>query len=141
MWQILPRLVVILTMSALMQTSASASPSARSLTPESVFRELQIESNTIHSGEEQRLYTRLDSTPGELVVLTLSLTYPSGMKRTLVESTETGEATLAWTIPPQAGVGTATYKLTTGGCGCGYGRDGKPKVTYQSIVKGAFTVQ
>ncbi len=141
MGHILQRFVLIILAGALVQTAAPPKSAAPLLPPDSLFLEIQVESAALQVGQVQQLHTRLASTPGELVILTLSITYPSSLKRTVIESTLTGEATLAWDIPPQAGVGTATYQLATGGCGCGYGRDGKPKTSAQSIITGSFTIE
>jgi hypothetical protein len=141
MGHILQRFILLMLTSALIQTAAPPGPAVPLLPADSLFLEIQVESEALQVGQAQQLHTRLASTLGELVILTLSITYPSGLKRTVIESTLTGEATLAWDIPPEAGVGTATYQLATGGCGCGYGRDGKPKAAFQSIVTGSFTIE
>jgi hypothetical protein len=141
MWHILQRFILFMLTSVVIQTAAPPGSAAPLLPPDSLFLEVRAESNTLKVGQTQHLHTRLASTPGELVILTLSLTYPSGFKRSVIESTLTGEATLVWDIPPEAGVGTVTYELATSGCGCGYGQDGKPKTAFQSIVTGSFTIE
>jgi hypothetical protein len=106
-----------------------------------MFRKIHIEHSVLRMGQAQQLYVSLETPPGELAVLTLSITYPSGLKRTVVESTLSTEATLSWEIPSEAGVGPATYQLATGGCGCGYSRYGTPKMAFSSVAKGSFMVE
>jgi hypothetical protein len=141
MSHVLHLLALMILVGCVTQAAAPPRSAVHLLTPNSQFTKIKVESNTLQTGQAQNLYIKLESAPGELVILTLSLTYPSGLKRTLVGSTLTGEVTLSWNIPPKAGVGTATYQLATGGCGCGYGHDGKPKVAIQSIAEGSFTIK
>lgn len=124
-------------------TQAAAPPplAAYTLLPNPQFTEVKVASSTLQRGEAQKLSAKFESSPGELVILMLALTYPSGLKRTVVGSTQTGEATLTWPIPPEAGLGKATYQLSTGGCGCGYGQDGKPKAALQRFAEGSFAIK
>jgi hypothetical protein len=141
MWQLVPRLVLFLFMSSLIQTAAPPVPAVDTSTADSRFLEVYVAAGTVQVEQTQQLSAKLAGPPGELVILTLSITYPSGYQRTQVASTLTNEATLTWVIPPEAGVGTATYQVATGGCGCGFGRDGTPKAAFSSIATGSFRVE
>lgn len=140
MSQILQLFVLLIVMGSVAQGSAPP-PVTHFLTPATQFIVAAVESNPLASGQTQNLFAKLESSPGELVILTLSITYPNGAKRTVVGSTLTGEATLAWPVPSEVGRGTATYRLTSSGCGCGSGQDGRPKTVIQKIAEGSFTIE
>ncbi len=132
---------LLLLIGSMTQAAAPPPLAAHSLLPITQFTEVKVASTALHLGQAQQLSAKFERSPGELVILLLALTYPSGLKRTVVGSTSTGEATLAWQIPPEAGFGKVTYQLSTSGCGCGYGQDGKPKVALQSFAEGSFMIK
>jgi len=141
MSQILQLFALLLLIGSVAQGGAPPPSVTHSLTPDTEFIVAAIESNPLASGQTQNFFAKLESSPGELVILTLSITYANGVKRTVVGSTTTGEATLSWPVPQEAGRGTATYRLTSGGCGCGSGQDGRPKIAIQKIAEGSFTIE
>jgi len=141
MSQILQLFVLLLFMGSVAQAGAPPPSVAHSRIPDTQFILAAVESNPLASGQTQNFFVKLESSPGELVILTLAITYPSGVKRTVVGSTMTGEATLSWPIPPEAGQGTAMYRLTSSGCGCGSGQDGQPKTAIQKIAEGSFSIE
>jgi hypothetical protein len=140
MSQILQLFALLILIGSVAQGGASP-PATHSLTPNTQFIGVEVESNPLLSGQTQNLFAKMESSPGELVILTLSITYPNGVKHTVVGSTLNGEAILSWPVPPDAGRGTAKYRLTSSGCGCGSGQDGKPKAPVQKIAEGSFTIE
>jgi hypothetical protein len=77
---------------------------------------------------------------GELLILTLSITYADGQRQTVVESSLANTATLSWTVPAGAAQGVASYRLAVGGCGCGMGDYGAAQPALESSVEGTFLV-
>ena len=141
MSQILQLFALLIILGSVAQAGAPPPAVMELSIPNTQFIMAAIESNPIASGQTQNLFAKLESAPSELVVLTLSITYPNGVKRTVVGSAMNGEATLTWPVPPEAGRGTATYRLTSSGCGCGSGQDGRPKTVIQKIAEGSFTIE
>ena len=84
---------------------------------------------------------QLDVAATELSLLRLSITYPSGHVQTVVESIYGSTATLSWTVPPQSGSGTATYRLSSEGCGCGPDDKGATSLEQNSTISGEFIIE
>lgn len=105
------------------------------------IRKIDLERQSISPGESQILYTSLHNPSGELMILTLSISYPDGQKQTVVESSLTDTGTLSWTIPTTVPTGVANYRLTAGGCGCGAGNYGMHQPALESSAEGVFWVE
>ena len=84
---------------------------------------------------------QLDVAATELSLLRLSITYPSGHVQTVVESIYGDAATLSWTVPPEGGSGTATYRLSSEGCGCGPDDKGATSIDQKSTSSGEFIIE
>jgi len=139
MWYILQRLLVITLMGTVLQTSVGPAAVQSNAWPEP-FLAIEFAAPAVQPGQTQIVYLQLDSVPGDMNTVTLALTYPSGLQRSVIESTLTGETTLEWEIPPEAGAGVVAYELSVGNCGCGYARDGTPKPAAYTNVQGSFLI-
>lgn len=91
-------------------------------------------------GAPQTLDATLHNPMGELMILTLSITYADGQKQTVVESSLTETGILSWTVPKTASTGLANYRLSAGGCGCGAGDYGLQPPALESTMEGTFAV-
>lgn len=107
---------------------------------ESQIREVNLHPANASPGDVQALQATIHNPWGELVILTLSITYANGQQQTVVESSLSGVAALSWTIPVTAARGTTHYRLTAGGCGCGMGDPGVQPLGLESSAQGTFMV-
>ncbi len=83
----------------------------------------------------------LDAGQTELSLLRLSISYPGGHVQTVVESIYGADAALSWTVPEDSGAGTATYRLSTEGCGCGPDDKGATAAEQVSAIAGEFVIE
>jgi hypothetical protein len=95
----------------------------------------------VAKGHTQELDVRLLNPRGDLITLTLRLDYPSGVYRSIVRSTLSATAIISWTIPLDAGVGMAQYRLSASDCGCNGGFVRTTQDVVGSAVQGNFDVQ
>ncbi|RIK28947.1 MAG: hypothetical protein DCC55_38390 [Chloroflexi bacterium] len=113
----------------------SASPSV-----DSRIRQVRLPHKAVSRGEPQTLDVTLHNPMGELMILTLSITYADGQKQTVVESSLSETGALSWTVPADTAPGGAAYRLTAGGCGCGMGDYGLAPPALESSAEGTFRV-
>ncbi len=83
----------------------------------------------------------LDAGQTELSLLRLSIAYPDGHVQTVVESIYGAEAVLSWIVPEESGSGTATYRLSSEGCGCGPDDKGVTSSEQVSAITGEFVIE
>ena len=132
--------VLLIVVVGVGQASASPALAVPTLPPNSAFRELSLEPGTLHVGESRELHVQFKHAASQLTILTLDITYPSGLTQNVVHSTLGNEATLTWTVPPRAGTGQATYRLETSSCGCG-DHDSPQADASVDVAEGSFTVE
>jgi hypothetical protein len=99
-----------------------------------------LDPGAVRTGENRNLHVILKHASNQITILTLTITYPSGLTQNIVHSTLGNEAALEWTVPPKAGTGQATYRLETGGCGCG-DHNSIQADAVQNVATGSFTVE
>lgn len=132
--------VLLIVITGAVQTASAPALAVPTLPPNSAFSELSFEPGALHVGESRNLHVRLKHAANQLTILTLDITYPSGLTQKVVHSTLGSEATLAWTVPPKAGTGRAIYRLATSGCGCGDHNSPQADAAV-NVAEGSFTVE
>lgn len=131
---------LVLIMGGVVQASTAPALAVHSLPPNSTFSELTITPVALHLGENASLHVKLKHASNQITILTLTVTYPSGVTESVVHSTLGSEATIEWTVPPKAGAGRATYQIATGGCGCGDHNSIQADAS-QNVAEGSFAVE
>lgn len=103
------------------------------------FTQAVLDAGAVRIGEQQNLHLVLQKTASSETIFQLTVTYANGSEQRVINATLGREATLSWDIPADAGVGVATFHLTTSDCGCGDRSPGQ--VTLTGEAKGEFHVR
>lgn len=111
------------------------------VTTNGFFEQAALATGALRTGEEQNLHLILHNGGGSETIFQLTITYANGVEQSVVKATTAREATLVWNIPPDAGVGRATFRLTTTGCGCGDRRVAQVNTVLEGSAEGEFHVQ
>lgn len=109
------------------------------VTANAFFAQAVLDAGAVHIGEQQDLHLVLQKTTSSETIFQLTVTYANGIEQRVIKTTLGRETTLSWDIPADAGVGVATFHLTTSDCGCGDRSPGQ--VTSTGDAKGEFRVQ
>lgn len=133
-------LILLLLMSGIIKASTAPALAVPAVAANSAFSTLTIDPAVLRKGEEGHLSVRLKQAAGQLTILNLTITYPSGATQDVVHSTLGNEATLVWRVPADTGVGQATYQVAAGGCGCGDHSTTQVNAS-QKVAEGSFTVE
>jgi len=114
---------------------------APAVTANGFFEQAALASGAVRTGEEQNLHLILRNGGGSETIFQATITYANGVEQQVLKATTARETTLAWNIPPDAGVGRATFRLTTTGCGCGDRSVLQVTAVLEGSAEGAFQVQ
>jgi hypothetical protein len=87
------------------------------VTTNAFFEQALLATGTVRTGEEQTLHLILRNDGGSETIFQLTIIYANGVEQRVIRATIARETTISWNIPPDAGVGRATFHLTTTGCG------------------------
>lgn len=109
------------------------------VTTNAFFAQAVLDAGAVRIGEQQNLHLILQKTATSETIFQLTVTYANGSEQTVIKATLGRETTLSWTIPADAGVGVATFHLTTSDCGCGDRSPGQ--VNLSGEAEGEFHVQ
>jgi hypothetical protein len=72
--------------------------------------------------------------------LVLTVTYPNGATEQTLYSVEGDERAITWTVPADAGTGTATFRISAQSCNCGSHSTIPGQAIADADVTGAFQV-
>lgn len=109
------------------------------VTTNAFFAQAALDAGAVRSGEQQQLHLALEKTATSETIFQLTVTYANGIEQRVIKATLGRETTLSWEIPADAGVGVATFHLTTSDCGCGDRSPGQ--VTLIGEAAGEFHVR
>lgn len=109
------------------------------VTTNAFFAQAVLDAGAVRIGEQQQLHLLLQKTASSETIFQLTVTYANGVKQSVINATLGRETTLSWDIPADAGVGMATFHLTTSDCGCGDRSPGQVNLTGEA--KGEFHVR
>ena len=109
------------------------------VTANAFFAQAVLDAGAVRVGDQQQLHLLLEKTASSETIFQLTVTYANGSEQRVINATLGREATLSWDIPADAGVGVATFQLTTSDCGCGDRSPGQ--VTLTGEAKGEFHVR
>lgn len=115
LWRMLPILVLS---SALLQASVGPTLAEQSLlfqTPAITLTAAQ----QIQAGEPQTLQVQLTGRTTQVTLVVLTVTYPNGTSERTLHSVEGDGRVITWTVPADAGTGTATFRVSAQSCNCG----------------------
>ena len=109
------------------------------VTANAFFAQAALDASALRIGDQQQLHLLLEKTASSETIFQLTVTYANGIEQRVIKATLGRETTLSWDIPADAGVGVATFQLTTSDCGCGDRSPGQ--VTLTGEAKGEFHVR
>ena len=109
------------------------------VTTNAFFAQAVLDAGAVRIGEQQNLHLILQKAASSETIFQLTVTYANGSEQSVINATLGRETTLSWTIPADAGVGVATFHLTTSDCGCGDRSPGQVNLTGEA--EGEFRVQ
>ena len=109
------------------------------VTTNAFFAQALLDAGALRIGEQQQLHLALEKTATSETIFQLTVTYANGIEQRVIKATLGRETTLSWEIPADAGVGVATFHLTTSDCGCGDRSPGQ--VTLTGEAEGEFHVR
>lgn len=140
MSQLLYLVPILLFLSSVLGSSVAMAPTTPTLTFTAPQLAVAIPTQPVVAGETQTLQIHLDQSAERLATLVLVVTYPNGVTERSLHSVRGSEATLTWTVPPDAGSGKATFSLSADGCGCGQKGTVPPPTKIESAVEGTFQI-
>lgn len=109
------------------------------VTTNAFFAQAALDAGTVGIGEQQNLHLILQKTASSETIFQLTVTYANGIEQNVINATLGRETTLSWDIPADAGVGVATFHLSTSDCGCGDRTPGQVNLTGEA--EGEFHVR
>lgn len=109
------------------------------VTTNAFFAQAVLDAGAVRIGEQQQLHLILQKTISSETIFQLTVTYANGIEQRVINATLGRETTLSWDIPADAGVGVATFHLTTNDCGCGDRSPGQVNITGEA--EGEFHVR
>lgn len=109
------------------------------VTANAFFAQAVLDAGAVRIGEQQNLHLVLQKAASSETIFQLTVTYANGIEQSVINATLGRETTLSWAIPADAGVGVATFHLTTSDCGCGDRSPGQVNITGKA--EGEFRVQ
>lgn len=133
------RWILVILGLLMMGCSGRAAEAAPAVTVNGFFEQATLQSGALQMGETQELHLLLHNGGGSETIFQLTVTYANGIEQSVINTTLGRETTLSWAIPADAGVGVATFHLTTSDCGCGVRAPGQVNITGEA--KGEFRVQ
>lgn len=116
LWRLLPMLVLI---SALLQASAGPTLAEQPLIFQTPALRLTATAQQVQAGAPQTLQVHLPSRTTQITLLVLTVTYANGATERTLHSIEGASRTITWTVPADAGAGTATFRISAQSCNCG----------------------
>lgn len=102
---------------------------------------LSVAAATITPGATQRLDIHIAELPDRRTSLILVVTYPSGEIDRSLHYVDGGVGVIEWTIPADAGVGEATFRLIADGCACGEHNTIPRQPAVDGTVAGSFVIR
>jgi hypothetical protein len=137
LWRLLPMLVLI---SALLQASAGPTLADQPLIFQTPAITLTATAQQVQAGAPQTLQVRLSGPTTPITLLVLTVTYPNGATEQTLYSVEGDERAITWTVPADAGTGTATFRISAQSCNCGSHSTIPGQAIADADVTGAFQV-
>ncbi len=134
------RPIILFCLSFLFAASIQAGSSLLAAT-EPPFRQVRALQAVAVAGQEQSLSIALDQPDGSIAPFRLAISYPSGAAQELFGEIHGSQTGISWTVPADAGVGAAQFRLTTSGCGCGLRTRPANPVNSESSAVGVFFIQ
>lgn len=101
---------------------------------------VSVMNGTITLGETQKLAIQIDEVAGRRTSIILVVDYPSGEIERSLHYVESGQGTIDWTIPSNAGIGEATFRLIADGCTCGEKNTIPRQAAVDGTVEGHFVI-
>lgn len=99
-----------------------------------------VSHGSVKQGAEQTLAIQIDELEGRRTSLILVVTYPSGEVARSLHYIESGMGTISWTVPTDAGIGNASFRLIADGCTCGEQNTIPKQKAVDGRVEGEFTI-
>lgn len=137
LWRILPLLVLI---SALLQASTGPTIAEQALVFQAPAITLIATVQQVRAGQPQTLHVQLTDTTMPVTLLVLAVTYPNGESERTLHAIEGGGRSITWTVPANAGTGTATFRVSAQSCNCGNHSTIPGQTIADTAVAGAFQV-
>ena len=119
MWQAIQLFLLSILLSISMQSAAPPMANTRALAADSLFAQVTVAAPQLRAGEQQQLQVVLHKSSKSVIIFKVAVDYANGTHQALVEATDGNHATIAWSLPADAGAGRATFRIETTGCGCG----------------------
>ncbi|MCE7984126.1 MAG: hypothetical protein DYG89_23375 [Caldilinea sp. CFX5] len=136
LWRLLPMLVLI---SALLQASAGPTLAGPPLFQTPAIT-LTATARQVQAGTPQTLQLRLTGRTTPITLFVLTVTYPNGATERTLHSVEGDERAITWTVPADAGTGTATFRISAQSCNCGNHSTIPGQAIPDGDITGAFQV-
>ena len=119
MWQLIQLVFVSIFVSSIMQSAAPPMANTRTLAPDSLFAQVTVIAPQVRAGDQQQLQVVLNKASKSVIIFKVAVDYANGTHQAVVEATDGNHTTIAFALPSDAGVGRATFRIETTGCGCG----------------------
>ena len=143
-WQTISRNIYLLLWLFLGATSLVASVPEQSRASALTYSVPQLAvsllKGSVAPGATQTLDIRIDKLDGRRTSLILVVTYPSGKIARSLHYAESGQGAITWTIPADAGVGEAAFRLVADGCTCGEHNTIPKQGAVDGTVAGVFVI-
>lgn len=116
LWRMLP---ILFLSSVLLPASAGPTLAEQSLLFQTPAITLTAANQQIQAGEPQTLQVQLTGRTTQVTLVVLTVTYPNGTSERTLHSVEGDGRAITWTVPADAGTGTATFRVSAQSCNCG----------------------
>lgn len=134
-WTIVP---ILLLSGTLLHASVAASTPPLMLTAPALT--VNVASERVRVGDTQTIHVQLDGPAEQSTLFVLAVTYPNGDSKRSLHSAQGNQATITWSIPLEAGAGSATFRLSMQSCTCGSRSTIPAPPIVDTVIEGDFEV-
>lgn len=116
LWRMLP---ILALSSALLQASVGPTLADQPLLFQAPAITLTAAAQQVQAGTPQTLQVHLTGRTTQVTLVVLAVTYPNGKHEQSLHSVAGDGRAITWTVPADAGVGAATFRVSAQSCNCG----------------------